>query len=164
MKGVASMVARAFWGPRPEAVEDGVGRIVATLAGLRDLDEAHYGRWFDLGKSRSDALRREITIDGNAITARLSQSRASARIAEALGYSFFAWNGAARDEDALSFNCNFATTSPRLTNRVVFDLPSAWEHDLDRARHALDLIVRVWRPERANVWNADRVDLVVADL
>jgi hypothetical protein len=68
------------------------------------------------------------------------------------------------DDGALSFNCNFSTTSPRLTNRVVFDLPPAWETDLDRARQALDLVVRLWRPEKANVWNNDNLDLVVADL
>ena len=110
------LIARAFWGPRPQSLDDGVAAIVATLSGLRDLDVEHYERWFDLGESPENA------------------------------------------------RCSFSTTSKWVKNRVVFGLPSAWDHDLDRARQALDLVVRVWQPEQANVWTSDNVNLVVADL
>ena len=62
MSVVGRVVARAFWGPRPQAVDDGVAAVVATLRGLGELDEERLGRWFDLGKSRWDALRREIVV------------------------------------------------------------------------------------------------------
>jgi hypothetical protein len=94
-------------------VHDGVAAIVSGLIGLRELDEQHYSRWFDLGMSKKDALRREIPIESAAISAQLSQNREGGRVFEELGYTFSAWNGAERGEEALSFNCNFSTTSPR---------------------------------------------------
>ena len=164
MLSVGRVVARAFWGSRRQSVDDGVAAIISTLSGLRALDGQHYSRWFELEKSRKDALRREITVEPMSIKARLTQNREGGRVFEELGYTFAAWNGATEDDEALSFSCNFSTTSQWVTNRVVFGLPPAWEQDLGRARQALDLVVGVWRPERANVWNNDRVDLVVADL
>jgi hypothetical protein len=161
---MGSVVVRAFWGPRPQAVEDGVAAIIATLTGLRELDESRYSRWFALGGSKREALGREIATVPAAVTAALSQNREGGRVFGELGYSFGAWNGAGRDEDTVSFSVSFSVTSPRVTNRVVFGLPPEWEHDLDRARQALGLVVRVWRPERASVRNAERVDLLVAEL
>ena len=117
------VIARAFWGPRPESVDDGVAAIVATLRGLRELDEEHYARWFGLGRSRKDALRREIAVDPGVITAFLTRNREGEHVFEELGYSFYAWNGAAQDDDALSFNCCFSVTSRWVKNRVVFGLP-----------------------------------------
>jgi len=119
-----------------------VGAIVATLRGLRELDEERFGRWFDVGKSRRDALRREIAVDPDVIRAFLTRNHEGAHVFEELGWSFYAWNGAARDDDALSFNCMFSATSQWVKNRVVFDLPPEWEQDLRRARQALDLAVR----------------------
>lgn len=158
------VIARAFWGPRPQPVDDGVAAIVTTLRGLRELDEERFARWFDLGKSRKDALRREIAVDPGVIRAFLTRNREGAHVFEELGYSFWAWNAAAEDDDALSFNCCFSVTSRWLKNRVVLGLPPEWEQDLGRARQALDLVVAMWRPEQANVWNADRVGLLTADL
>lgn len=158
------VVARAFWGPRPQSVDDGAAAIVATLRGLGGLDEDHLGRWFDQGCSKSDALRRKITVDADGIRPFLTRNQEDGHVFEELGWSFWAWNGAIQDDDALTFNCDFSVTSPYALNRVVFGLPPAWEQDLGPARQALDLVVRVWRPEQANVWNANRVDLVRADL
>src|SRR4051794_20341749 len=104
---VGRVIARAFWGPRPQAVDDGVAAIVATLSGLRDLDGEHYSRWFDLGRSKKDALERGVTVEAAAIRARLSQNREGGQVFEDLGWTFSAWNGA-RDDDALSFDCNFS--------------------------------------------------------
>lgn len=140
-------------------MDDGVAAIVATFSGLRDLDVEHYERWFDLGESPQDARRREISVDPVSIAAFVARDGH-----DELGYSLFAWNGAERDDEALSFNCSFSATSKWVKNRVVFGLPPAWLHDLDRARQALDLVVRVWQPEQANVWTNDNVNLVVADL
>ena len=61
-------MALTFWGRRPQSIDDGVGAIVATLRGLRGLDEERFGRWFDVGKSRRDALRREIAVDPDVIS------------------------------------------------------------------------------------------------
>lgn len=145
-------------------MDDGVAAIVATLCGLRELDGERFARWFDLGRSRKDALRREIAVDPGVITAFLTRNREGARAFEELGYSFYAWNGAAEDDDALSFSCCFSVTSRWVKNRVVFGLPPEWEHDLGRAGQALDLVVGAWRPEQANVWKADHADLLTADL
>jgi hypothetical protein len=164
MSVVGRVVARAFWGPRPQSVEDGVAAIVATLRGLGWLDEQRFGRWFALGKSRKDALRREIAVDPDAIRSSLKRNQEGGRVFEELGWSFSAWNGASQDEQALTFRSHFSVTSQWVKNSVVFGLPPEWEQDLDRARQALDLVVRAWRPEQANVWNGDRVELLTADL
>lgn len=155
------VTARVFWGPRPQAVDDGVAAIVATLVGLRELDKVHYGRWFDRGGSRKDALQREVSIDPEGITPYVHADP----VVEDLGYNFSAWNGAARDEDSASFDCNFSVTDRKFKNRVTFDLPRHWKHDLDRGRQALDVAIQVWRPERANLWNyLDMVEIFVVDL
>ncbi|HEX4659282.1 MAG TPA: hypothetical protein VH307_17980, partial [Streptosporangiaceae bacterium] len=87
------VIARAFWGPRPQLIDDGVAAIVATLRGLRELDEQRFARWFDLGQSRRDALRREIAVDPGAIGAFLSRNHEGGHVFEELGWSFYAWNG-----------------------------------------------------------------------
>jgi hypothetical protein len=163
MSVMGRVVARAFWGPRPQSIDDGLAAFVATLRGLGELDE-RFGRWFDLGKSMKDALRREIAVDPDAIRPFLKRNQENGRVFEELGWSFSAWNGAARDEDSLDFRSHFSVTSQWVKNSVVFKLPPEWEQDLGRARRALDIVVRTWRPEQANVWNADRVELLKAEL
>lgn len=156
------VLGRAFWGPRPQSRDDGIAAIVATLAGLRALDEQHFARWFEPGRSEQDALRREIGIDLESVGARVEQTEGS-HVNE-LGYSFFAHNGSPGGTTALGFNCDFSVTSKWNLNRVIFGMPPEWEWELGRVREALDLVVRVWRPEKANVWNDDDVDLLIADL
>jgi hypothetical protein len=164
MSVVGRVLVRAFWGPRPQSADEGAAAIVVTLRGLAGLDGERFGRWFDLGRSRRDALRREIAVDPVAVRAFRTRNQENGRVFEDLGWSFYAWNGAGRDDETLSFNCNFSVTSPVVRNRVVFRLPPEWEHDLGHARQALDLVVGAWRPERATVWNADGVELLTADL
>jgi hypothetical protein len=89
MSAVGRVTARAFWGPRPQAVRDGVAAIVATLSGLRDLDPEHYSQWFDVGRSRKDALERRVAIEAAAISARLSQNGEGDQVFDDLGWTFW---------------------------------------------------------------------------
>src|SRR5262249_61530234 len=126
MLSVGGVGARGCWGSRRESVDDGVAAIISTLSGLRALDERHCSRWFELGKSRKDALRREITVEPMSIKARLTQNREGGRVFEELGYTFADWDGATEEDEALSFSWNFSTTSPSGAKRVGFGLHPAW--------------------------------------
>jgi len=159
-------IARAFWGSRAQDERSGAAGILATLEALRGLDSEHYGRWFELGDSEEDALRRPVPVGLEAIRRRLSRhfTDTDHAIIEDLGYTFWVWNGDRRDEHALNFSCAFSITSSAVTNSLVFGLPPGWESDQASLRTILDLVVRLWSPDRANIWDASDRELARAEL
>jgi len=161
---MGNLLVRAFWGPRPQDLDDGTRAIVQTLDGLRELDAGLLGRWFDSGKSRTDALAREVAVEFEAVRAHLRRNGEGGSVIEELGYNFYAWNGAPNDDDAFAAILSFSVTSKWVKNSVVIGLPGAWANDLASARRALDLVVSIWQPEEANVWDANHELLLVAEL
>jgi hypothetical protein len=156
-------LVRAFWGPRPQSEADGVAHIVQLMTGLSEIDGDAFGRWFRLGRSRGEAIKREVLRSEASIARALGRNRRDSdhSVIEELGYSFSAWNGGS-DKDGLSLNVLFACTSERVQNSVVMGLPVAYEGNLSRGAAVLDLVSRLWQPEDAHVWGSDREVLLQA--
>ena len=63
---IDSYYAGAYWGPRKETPKECARRAEAFLAALAKIDPA-FSRWFELGRSRKEALKRPIEPSGEAL-------------------------------------------------------------------------------------------------
>src|SRR5687768_756609 len=93
----------AYWGNRKETAAECAERAVALLQWLSRCDEA-FGRWFQGGRSRKEALQREVRPDPAVLRPLLERGRNrrddDRSVIEELGFRMGLWNGAA-DSDAV---------------------------------------------------------------
>jgi hypothetical protein len=130
---------------------------VQLLVILRNLDPTTYGRWFRLGSSRRDALKRPMPVTLDAVSGLLHQNRndVSRQPVVDLGWSMSVWNGAP-DDEAVNFSCHFAVTSRYVRNSVVFGARVPDHTRIDVARDALHAVRDLWSPDEGNVWDYER--------
>ncbi len=151
-----SLLLGAYWPARREALADCAAHTRRFLTGLAQVDPV-FERWYERGRSRSDALRRPVVPqDASAVEALLLRGRnrtdVGGQVIDELGFSVGLWNGASGDEEAsVSIRCGAG--SARVGNSVVLDLPSgsAVAHDAGRAASLLRLTIGIWSPAQAAI-------------
>lgn len=150
-KRIDSYYAGAYWGPRKETPEECARRAEAFLAAIAKIDPA-FSRWFELGRSRKDALKRPIEPSGEALEERVRRGRD--RQFEDIGYSVWARNGEPDAYDSCGFNFKCGGHCEGLVNRCVVNLPARGPNAerVLRVPVLAELVrsmVRAWEPESA---------------
>lgn len=143
-----------YWGARQQPFETCARR---AYQAFRALQSAGYERYFFLGRSRKEALKRRFEVSEDNVRAALrkgvnrEEMPPRAPIPD-LGWRLSFWSGDANDESyGISILCG--AYSPPVSNCVVIDLPQAGPFSLstsrDRALDAYRALVAIWEPEQA---------------
>jgi hypothetical protein len=148
---LVTVLTRAFWGPRAEQRDAGVRTIVSLLDELRLLDDVAYSRWFPTASYPDHALTGAPSVD--AAVERYHRDT-DGSVIEEMGFLLSATNGAF-EVGALSLRCVFGSSTK---NKVILGMPPHYEQDLAKAQRVLDLVVRLWHPDEANVWDASGLE------
>jgi hypothetical protein len=160
----------AYWGPRRESVEDCASRVVKTLHGLRECDEA-FSRWYLPGKSRSESLLREVEVNLDRIATYLASGQNHSDdgkdpIAD-LGFRVSFWNGGMDGGKAISLSFHCGSFSKFSKNSVVIDLP--WHEDCasllsgHNVSEYLSCVAKAWLPDWATFTSPKLESLVQAE-
>jgi hypothetical protein len=125
----------AYWGVRPENCEACTKRVTAALCAISHVDD-QFCRWFRLGRSRKDALKRPVQLEksviGSLLAKGVNRRDSDKKAIPELGFRLALWNGGTDGKAAsLSFQCG--VHAPRLSNAAVLNLPA----DGDEARRIL---------------------------
>jgi hypothetical protein len=150
----------AYWGDRGESVDVCARRAARLLAGLAACD-GMFARWYEKGRSRSDALSREVGASEGALRDLLLSGRnrkdADGGVIERLGFGLSLWTGGEDGESAdLMIKCGLHAATPGLMNSCVIGLP----HKGDAADRLLRVepllkilkaVVETWEPDWAVV-------------
>ena len=143
-----------YWGARQEPIELCAGRVYESLCALKALG---YERYFDLGRSRRDALKRELNVTPETVLATLAKGVHYGDIRPRrpmpdLGWNMRLWSGGPNDECyGISFSCG--AYSDYVGNNVVMTLPYAGPLRIDaspeRALKAYEALLEIWSPDQA---------------
>ncbi len=112
--------AGAYWGARKESSEMCAERLEKFLTGLPEAAPG-LARWFQLGKSRKDALKRPLTPNRSDLEKLVRRGRD--RVFEDLGFRIRGWNGADEDRDVVDFDILCGGYTDAVSNLCVFGLP-----------------------------------------
>ncbi|MFY2558994.1 immunity 52 family protein [Corallococcus terminator] len=113
--------AGVYWGARKETAQECAHRLARFLSALADADPA-FARWFQLGKSRKDALKRPLAPSPMELEKLVLRGRD--RVFEDLGFRIRGWNGATEDGDAADFDILCGGYTDAVRNVCVFGLPN----------------------------------------
>jgi hypothetical protein len=142
-----------YWPARQQSLEECSARVLDSLCALQSHG---YQRFFRLGRSRRDGLKREFLVNADTVTALLAkgvnQTDIPRRPIPELGWSLSLWSGDSDDESyALRLHCG--SYSHVVGNSFVMQLPCSGPHSLpissDRALAAYTALVDIWQPEQA---------------
>jgi len=129
----------AYWWNWKESVEEGLDRSVGFFQELASCDES-LAHWFQLGRSRKDALRRPVDLADRKGLLRLWKR------------GIELWNGA-EDDQSIGLGISCGGYTPRVPNSVVINL----SRDLgplaapDKIQSVLVAVAQAWEPEWAGV-------------
>ncbi len=112
----------ALWGPRPASLEESAAKVVRFLLLIQELGAGQFGRWYELGYSRSEALSRRVQVEEQAIREFMA-SRVQPHTDRGLGFRIGLWNGAADDDEAIGLSICCGLTFRSLSNACVIGLP-----------------------------------------
>ncbi len=123
-----NVVLGAYWWDRKESVEQCAERVVGCLRDFGQCDPA-LSRWFRGGRSRKEALEREVQITSDAVKELLLRGRnrkdIGGEVIEDLGFSLRLWNGGEDCQDVgFSVTCGGYAANPNIWNSCVVELPS----------------------------------------
>ena len=154
--------AGAYWGARKESPGECARRIEQLLLALARVDPA-FAQWFQLGKSRKDALKRPIEPRLSELERLVLKGRD--RTFEDLGFSLGGWNGVGDDYDAAGFTIHCGSYTDVVVNACVFDLPSRGPNaNRILTSSVLSSLVRcmatAWEPDSAGVMSSSHLRMV----
>lgn len=148
----------AYWDARPDGLEKCTEDACQFFARLAEIDPL-LARWYELGRSRKDALKRKVdTFDIQRLRGLLLKGRnrydIGREVIEDLGFSLGLWNGAEEEEEeeaSVSIHCG--CYNDRIGNNVLIDLPCKPEslRWAENASTLLTLVAEVWRPKWAGI-------------
>lgn len=142
-----------YWPARQDRLEDCGRWAYETLHLLQTLGYKHY---YFLGRSRRDALKRQLEVTEKDVLATLmkgvNREEGTRTPIPELGWSMWLWSGDANDESyAISITCG--VYSEVVGNSVVLKLPPSGPFSIsaspDRALQAYEELLRIWNPEQA---------------
>lgn len=143
----------AYWGSRPEPVEDCADKLARSLDRLA-VTHALLSEWFKRGSSEADALRWRISTS-RANLVQLLQAGHGGREMENgefvdLGFHFGAWNGSS---SAAGLNVRCGAVNALTPNVFVVNFPSPDEalelHRAEKVRAIFESLVEIWNPDWA---------------
>jgi hypothetical protein len=159
-----SFLIGAYWGARPEFLDDCAGRLLSFMKLLGGVDPL-LATWCEPGSSREEAARAKIDVSGSTIRDLLLDSQYKTGhdglqpVREKLGFSVDLWNGQEM-EVGLSVSCGGWSSGG--SNYSLIRLPpprGAATPRLYRREAALSLmriVVEAWSPADAS-WISRRL-------
>lgn len=157
-----------YWSARPDHLEDCGRRAYETLRALQSLGYEHY---YFPGRSRRDALKRQLEVTEKNVLTTLSRgvNRRDLPPREPipeLGWRMRLWSGGSDDESySISITCG--GYSKAVGNSVVLQLPSRGRFSIsaspERAVRAYEALLSIWEPAQAVLcegsieWEGDRI-------
>lgn len=156
-----------YWEARREPLDQCAKRTYESLILLRSLG---YDRYFLLGRSRKDALRRQLDLTPESVHALLARgvnrTDLERKPIPELGWRLNLWSGDA-DDECYSFAVHCGSYARGIGNNLLLQLPIQGPHSLkvspERACEAFHALVPLWRPQQAVLcegsitWNRDRL-------
>jgi len=147
----------AYWNARPADLAKCTEDLERFFAQLAEVDPL-LGRWFERGRSRTDALKRKVaTSDPQRLRDLLLKGRHRAdigrRVFEDLGFSFGLWNGAGDEKEKAGVSIHCGSYNERVGNNVCIDLPYKAENAkwVENASALLAHVAEIWRPRWAGI-------------
>jgi hypothetical protein len=142
-----------YWPAREERLEECARRAYETL---RVLQTHGYKHFYFLGRSRRDALKRQLEVTEKNVLATLAKGVSRADIPRTpipeLGWSMSLWSGDA-DGESYSISMRCGGYSKHVGNSVVLNLPAAGRFSIsaspDRAMQAYQALLSIWEAEQA---------------
>ena len=155
----------AYWKARRESVEQCAGRLFAFMGDLTECDKV-FSHWYGLGRSRKDALKREIEVHSrHSILALLDKARNRnfhKEVIEDLGFHPCVWNGGESDKEAsLSVTCGLYCEAPGLGgNSVILEFPEQLGELSSQANasRVLSLTASCWEPDWAGIFSNEAMN------
>ena len=147
-----------YWLARSERVEkcaEDVGSFLARLSSIAPV----FADWYETGRSRKDALERKVDIRNlQKLEALLLKGRikrdVGGDIIKELGFNVDLWNGASRDGSEASVSIHCGSSTSRVGNYVVVDLPALSADWVDRAYELLEATAEIWVPDWAGIMSS----------
>lgn len=147
----------AYWDARPDNLEQCTENAGKSFARLAEIDPL-LARWYELGRSRKDALKRRVdTSDMQSLRNLLLKGRnrydIGREVIEDLGFSLSLWNGAGEEAAEASVRIHCGCYSEYVGNNVLIDLPFKAEslRWVKNASSLLALVAETWRPKWAGI-------------
>lgn len=150
------MFLGAYWGDRPEGVDDCARRLVSCLTGLASIHGA-LGRWYPRGKAKAGAVEADPAGLRSLLLAGRNRRDMGNDVIEDLGFSVSLWNRDKSMPSVLSAHCGSYARTEGIVNTCVLDLPPI-ESDDDpvmellepgRASAMMRAVVEAWSPDWA---------------
>jgi hypothetical protein len=156
-----------YWPARRQRLEDCGQLSYETLHALQTIGYSHY---YFLGRSRRDALKRQLEITETNVLAALAKGVNRTdfpprRPIPELGWSLSLWSGDS-DDESYSISVTCGVYSKYVGNCVVLTLPPVGRFSIsasrDLAMQAYKELLRIWDPKKAvlcegfNEWQGDR--------
>lgn len=147
----------AYWDARADNLEKCTEDAVRFFAGLAEIDPL-LARWYELGRSRKDALERKVDVlDAQKLQELLLAGRnrrdIGREVINELGFNLWFWNGANKEEAEASVTIHCGAYSERTGNNVIVNLPYQSESSewVGKASSLLALTAEVWKPNWAGI-------------
>lgn len=122
------------------------------LKKLKEHNSLLFGRWFEKGGSRKQALQHEVEFTYDYIKGLFTKQGKDDAYPK-ISYSLGVWNGAAKDQEVVSLGVSLGgTESKYFTNNCVINLPYEGEqHEFYKDKRNREMLINFikehWNPE-----------------
>jgi hypothetical protein len=152
-----SLILGAYWSAREETINECAQRLQTFLAKISTIDES-LCEWYERGRSREEALSRQIEIENHDALVRLLDKGRNRRdigneVIEKLGFRIGVWNGHFKDNDEASLSILCGSYSKATLNSLVLALPKAFKSKefFEQVRETIACASLIWEPDWAGV-------------
>ena len=142
----------AHWYSRPKTLKECTQQSLLFLEKLKEHNSNSFGLWYEKAGSRKQALQHKVEFTYDNIK-KLFTKRGKDDAYPKVSYSFGIWNGASRDEDAVSLSVSLGSTESKyFTNNCVINLPHEGAQrefytDKVNQKALINLLKEHWNPE-----------------
>ncbi|MHB8089289.1 MAG: Imm52 family immunity protein [Anaerolineaceae bacterium] len=150
----------AYWNDRQEPLVSCAMKASAIFTHLTQVNPI-FTEWFELGRSRRDALRKIVRTDQHSLQSLMMGDRSKNDSSEVIfpgqGYSLYLWNGRKDGEDAANINLQCGAFGPYSVNRCLIRLPEGEEtrSHIMQVSTLTDIlldIVNIFQPELGGIY------------
>ena len=153
----------AYWDDRQESLMSCAMKASAIFTHLTHVNSI-FSEWFELGKSRRDALRKIVRTDQHSLQSLMMEDRSKSDSSDVIfpgqGYSLYLWNGRKDGEDAVNINLQCGAFGPYSVNRCLIRLPAGEESrcQIMQVSILIDIlnnIVDILHPESGGIYSSE---------
>ena len=153
----------AYWNDRQEPLASCAMKASAIFTRLAQANLI-FSEWFELGRSRRDALRKVVRTDQHSLQSLMMEDRSKNDSGDVIfpgqGYSLYLWNGRKDGEDAANINLQCGAFGPYSVNRCLIRLPAGEETRCHIMQVSILIdnlhnIVNILQPESGGIYSSE---------